>query len=506
MNLPEHDQAQAAEQTSAPAAQQDPAGTASLRDFYEQGDGQDWLPAFNRAIAHFSDLGGGKLYVPSGEYDVSGPIDISGVDNLWIDGFGQDNTLVRTTSATADLFYSNADRKYRKFSNFTVGSTVSKTAGAMFRFSMERRSIIMDVKVANWFNGLNFLGFEEVELQRVKIVNPSGAGTALLLGTKGTSGSGANMHVIGCFLRGNDDIAQSAPVALWGIQTHDIDALYMLDTDVGGFVNGDLLADAEVRAANFYLTSCFFDATRNSNCVTLTGAGTKQQWSFVGCWFASAGKLQGGSQDACGLFMDDMGSYSGIQFTGCRFFSNAAAGVYQACTGSVQFVGCSFQSNGAPTANYRYGYMYSPSAAASPGPLLTGCRFDGNSPKAVFLGGLAREVSMSGNVIDNGMDFTSGTLSYAHGFDATSHTVASATTITVQPFHCYVVVTGTSNIGGITATFAGHQLTLKFNDVLTVIDNSQNLRLASNFTVAANSTLTLVCDGAEWQEVSRSNN
>ncbi|MEE7545844.1 hypothetical protein HF319_01195 [Xanthomonas sp. Kuri4-1] len=478
----------------------------SIRDFYDSGDGQDWLPAFNRAISYLSGVGGGRLYLPSGTYDVSGHIDISGIDNLWIDGCGQDNTVVRTTSATSDLFYSNADRKYRKFSNFTAGSTVVKTAGAMFNFLAERRSIIEDVKVTGWFYGINFSGFEEVELHRVKIVNPSGSGVALSLGTKGSFGSGANMHVVGCFFRGNDDMTQAAPIAYWGVQAYDIDALYMLDTDIGGFVTGDLRVDAAVRAANFYFTSCFFDATRDSNCVTITGPGAKQQWSIVGCWFASAGKLPGGSSSACGLFMDDAGSYSGIQFTGCRFFANSGAGVYQSRIGSVQFVGCSFQSNGTPTANYRYGYMYAPTTASMPGPLLSGCRFDGNSPKAVFLGELAREVTMSGNTMDNGMDFTSGTLSYVHGFDKTSRDVASAATIAIQPSHCYVVVTGTNNIAGITATFPGHQVTLKFNGILTVIDNSQNLRLASNFTVAANSTLTLICDGAEWQEVARSNN
>jgi hypothetical protein len=39
--------------------------------------------------------------------------------------------------------------------------------------------------------------------------------------------------------------------------------------------------------------------------------------------------------------------------------------------------------------------------------------------------------------------------------------------------------------------------------VLTVVSASQNLQLASNFTTAAGSVLTLMCDGATWYEIGR---
>lgn len=84
-------------------------------------------------------------------------------------------------------------------------------------------------------------------------------------------------------------------------------------------------------------------------------------------------------------------------------------------------------------------------------------------------------------------------------------TVASAGNITLPDYANFIVVTGTSTIFGITASWVGRQVTLKFNDSLAIGDE-YNLKLAGNFNSSANDTLTLVCDGTDWYEVSRSSN
>lgn len=84
--------------------------------------------------------------------------------------------------------------------------------------------------------------------------------------------------------------------------------------------------------------------------------------------------------------------------------------------------------------------------------------------------------------------------------------VASAAALplpTGRVFH----VTGTTNITSITSTnFAsGVCITLIFDDVLTFTDGN-NLKLAGNFITTANDTITLVYDGTNWFETSRSIN
>ena len=137
--------------------------------------------------------------------------------------------------------------------------------------------------------------------------------------------------------------------------------------------------------------------------------------------------------------------------------------------------------------------------------MVTCSVFSGNTPKAIQTTGLTREMMISGCSIDNGTAIIEGTLSHASGFDKTSNVYASTGRLAISPFHDYIRVTGTTNIGGMDVTYAGHIVTLKFDAALVVVDASQNLALASNFTTAAGSTLTLRCDGATWWEVGRVN-
>lgn len=69
----------------------------------------------------------------------------------------------------------------------------------------------------------------------------------------------------------------------------------------------------------------------------------------------------------------------------------------------------------------------------------------------------------------------------------------------------FVVYTGTTGFNDISNKKAGRRLTIKFDDAATVTDGTA-LKMAGNFTSTADDTLTLVCDGTAWFEVSRSVN
>jgi len=82
--------------------------------------------------------------------------------------------------------------------------------------------------------------------------------------------------------------------------------------------------------------------------------------------------------------------------------------------------------------------------------------------------------------------------------------VASAGTITL-PGDEFVLVTGTTTITSITAGACGDRVTLQFAGALTLTDGS-NLALAGNFVTTSADTITLVSDGTNWIETSRSVN
>jgi hypothetical protein len=108
-------------------------------------------------------------------------------------------------------------------------------------------------------------------------------------------------------------------------------------------------------------------------------------------------------------------------------------------------------------------------------------------------------------ITDNAQDpnsFIQNNVSDNLGFTVSS-VVSNVLQIPVQgEFFTY---TGTTGFNDISNKKAGRRVTIKFDDVATVTDGTA-LKMAGNFTSSADDTLTLVCDGTAWFEVTRSVN
>jgi hypothetical protein len=90
------------------------------------------------------------------------------------------------------------------------------------------------------------------------------------------------------------------------------------------------------------------------------------------------------------------------------------------------------------------------------------------------------------------------TITYA---EFRNYTVASASTITIEPDARTVEITGTTTINTINATWKGHVVRFLFNSVVTVTDSTGNIDLGANFVAAGNNDmLTLYCDGSRWRD------
>jgi hypothetical protein len=111
------------------------------------------------------------------------------------------------------------------------------------------------------------------------------------------------------------------------------------------------------------------------------------------------------------------------------------------------------------------------------------------------LASIAQDVTFAGTTT-----LSSKILKLAKGADVAS--VAGA--ITLGDDGNYFDITGTNAITSITAKTAGTEVTLQFDSTASLVDGS-NLKLAGNFTGAAEAQITLVSDGTNWFEVSRNN-
>lgn len=82
--------------------------------------------------------------------------------------------------------------------------------------------------------------------------------------------------------------------------------------------------------------------------------------------------------------------------------------------------------------------------------------------------------------------------------------IASAASLTVPAYADVCKITGTTTITSITASYAGRRIVLWFGSTAQVTDGS-NLKLNGDFAGGANRTLTLMSDGTNWLEQSRTN-
>ena len=96
------------------------------------------------------------------------------------------------------------------------------------------------------------------------------------------------------------------------------------------------------------------------------------------------------------------------------------------------------------------------------------------------------------------MAMSSAIFKFAKGADVAS----AAGTITLGDDGNYFDITGTAAITSITAKTAGTVVILQFDSTASLVDGS-NLKLAGNFTGAAESHIMLSSDGTNWFEVSR---
>lgn len=189
-------------------------------------------------------------------------------------------------------------------------------------------------------------------------------------------------------------------------------------------------------------------------------------------------------------------SGSGIVFDGCHYglFNNIILTENgKGGSGGVTQRGLSFLNN----AGNENEHIYFSNVICDYGATqLTDIAVDGTQSYNIFFtNAIFRTITDNSNLIR-----------FAGNISTTStKALASASIITLLDYTDVISITGTTTIDGITPSYAGRRVTLIFSGVLTV-QNGNNLYLSAALSTTANDTLTLVCDGTNWYEVSRSVN
>lgn len=443
-------------------------------------------------------------------YLVSSALTIA-ANNVLIQGTNHASKII-TNSATADIFTVSTSIIGTVFRDLTVDSSVAKSAGWAFNMVDTARSKLYNVHITNpedaatppnMLNGIYFNEFDNCLVSGCYI-GVSGVGIQL-------NGDAAGANGVALFISGGTRIVGTNVVGSRGIYAGGgTGGVYVDETDISAMeigIQSDGLLQPITNRELFLGSKLAIDAcgTYGINTDVLGFYYT----SLAGTWVASNGVT---NTNLPGIRMGT-GLASGvvININGARIYNNGGDGIVINDGGLI--VTGSYISNNGIGASGGHGINLANSAiehATITGNVILDNGTTGGAGYGIYVAGLVDKVVIQSNQVRLNQDgdiYDAGTVNHVviDNYVDGSIMVASATTITLPATGSYFTISGTTQIDAITASWIGRIVTLKFESTPTVTDGV-SLRMAGNLVATAEDTLTLVCDGTLWYEVSRSVN
>ena len=215
----------------------------------------------------------------------------------------------------------------------------------------------------------------------------------------------------------------------------------------------------------------------------------------------------------------DLSSAQGISLIDCQDLAVSGNVVTGSTDKGMRIAGTidsSFTGN-VISGNTSHGMQLLDGTAGSLSNVISGNTIKDNGGTGIISGGAEADNYIHGNAFfgntGTNLSIASATTNATENFsDETvpeSVAAAASTTLTTQSNSILITDAGTTTINTIVASWPGRVVTLLFPLTATVVgDGTGNVYLAGTFTASGthNDTLTLLCNGTNWYEVSRSAN
>jgi len=490
--------------------------SVSVKDFGAVGDGvADDTTKIQAAIDAVSSAGGGALYFPAGTYRVK---DLQAKDKVECIGVFGATTLKLRDSVDGQIFY-NPDQSSSTTVDFFSLNGIICDGNKSLAAGVSAGSVVS-------INGVTYFSARDCIFQNGL---GYGMGFQSYAGeSSGKIGDQSEIYLENCHFLSNGD----------GVGGDTFDGLDVKHCDkitlIGCTANSNQDKGFDLRGLNVFIQGCYasnnagtgFELIGNQNTAGLNttanvtnceangnggggfvagdGAGSPTNVTRVNFSNIISRANQYGvhcptfstntemSVSNANIFSStDHGITLGAVMRSCIIHSstirsNTGSGIYNLGT-DVLISNCQLNTN------TRYGYEEGGSAQYNT--LAGATRIKGNTLGVVLLTSNKRT------------NIESGVRSYNIG---SGDILASAATLDIPLGGSFFVVTGTTNIDTITPTFRGHSIKLQFSSTGSTLTDSTtgaaNLALATDFVASSADVLSLVCDGANWYEVSRSNN
>jgi len=394
----------------------------NVKDYGALGNGvADDTAAINSALTA-ARAAGKVAFFPAGTYNTTGSHDLSGTTGLRVLGSGTGVTVLKITHPTNDLFFSNTETRDLTLQDFSVTSDPgTRTGGWVYHAGAApgvngylRRSRIESIDVKYQVNGFWMAQYLFVWMRDLNMTTFVGSGGVAIKAGQTTTADlnqGAELYILDTQIYGDNVFDPTSPHHLSiGIWIEDCEAVYALNTGIGGTLTNNLRIVGNAGghgSTNHFFSQFVSDATRDSHGVYITGSGWVGNIKFNGSWFASAGRVAPGSLSANGIRIDAAGLGS-MEITGSSIWNNMGTGIYiassnthAALTISGNTLCCNGQG-GQP--NNKDGiYVHFPTNYL--GPVITGNQDEGEWGVGLRTSATANRMVVVGNRFASGASF-----------------------------------------------------------------------------------------------------
>lgn len=323
-----------------------PGGAISIAQFgavcdsNETGStGSDRLAQVNAALAWLTV--GGDLYVP-GFCKISGALLVN-YSGIRVFGNAGSSGFI-TTSTTANVFTCAAELRNVSFEDFSVWSTVTKSAGAVFycpkaaRYTFSGilaadRTIVAGVGTNRLFRGIYLPGCDNCTITKCQLSGYSDN----IVTVYGDGAYQSELNITG---------ATRISGGVWGIHCGgNFGGLYLGEVSIDACTR-DVVIDqslsATINREIFLGPEAVLDACRDT-CLYI-GADGAAYLNADATWFAAAGQFDTATGDQCGLFTHATNGALQLKVTGARFFNCTGDGAKLNGAASAQMIGNDYTS------------------------------------------------------------------------------------------------------------------------------------------------------------------
>jgi len=280
-------------------------------------DSTDNVTAMNALIttAGNGSPNGATIYFPAGTYRFASKISIAVDKRFRFLGSGRGRSILKTTSATDDIFNISVAVYYISFEELGFAASVTKTAGAGIVANQNNAYLNVDAcEFQGMFNGLMYTsGAGNVGyISNSQFTAPAANGTQVTVNSTGINMSASDLTV-NC----------TGVAGATGIRVSASGAFQLTGSDIIGGQNAFLIDQVGACQAIF-CANTYFDQSTTGATVKITGSGGANRIKFSQCGITNGANGQNAME------ISGTGSTTaipdGIDIIGCDIYNNSFTG------------------------------------------------------------------------------------------------------------------------------------------------------------------------------------